>query len=103
MQIPAFKVWFSLKWLIFPFVYLQLKSIADYKNVKTDKLYMRCREDVCKFLVEAMHDSELRKLDKSAENILLEVSNVLGFSDVKSFLSVSSHFPTSIFLKSTKF
>jgi hypothetical protein len=53
---------------------------------------MRCRHDVCKFLVEAMHNAQIGKLSKSAEDILIEVSQVLGFPDVKTFLSVRQHF-----------
>ncbi|XP_060578307.1 serine/threonine-protein kinase ATR-like [Ruditapes philippinarum] len=65
----------------------ELKDIADHKNTTTQNLFMRCRHDVCKFLVEAMHNAQIGKLSKSAEDILIEVSQVLGFPDVKTFLS----------------
>ncbi|XP_052796079.1 serine/threonine-protein kinase ATR-like isoform X2 [Mya arenaria] len=67
--------------------YEQLKDIADYKNTQTQNLFMRCRHDVCKFLVNAMHDAQTGKMGKSADDILTEVSRVLGFPDVKTFLS----------------
>ena len=68
----------------------QLKDIALHKNMETQSLFMRCRHDVCKFLVEAMHDAQTGKTagGRAAEDILIEVSNVLGFPDVPSFLSV---------------
>lgn len=50
---------------------------------------MRCRHDVCKFLVEAMHEAECGKIGRTAEDILLEVSKVLGFKDINAFLTVS--------------
>lgn len=65
----------------------QLKDIATHKETKTQNLFMRCRHDVCKFLVEAMHDAQSGKIGKSADDILVEVSQVLGFSDVKTFLT----------------
>ncbi|XP_045160246.2 serine/threonine-protein kinase ATR-like [Mercenaria mercenaria] len=65
----------------------ELKDIADHKNTTTQNLFMRCRHDVCKFLVDAMHNAQIGKIQKSAEDILIEVSQVLGFPDVKTFLS----------------
>ncbi|WAQ99000.1 ATR-like protein [Mya arenaria] len=69
------------------FTQARLKDIADYKNTQTQNLFMRCRHDVCKFLVNAMHDAQTGKMGKSADDILTEVSRVLGFPDVKTFLS----------------
>ncbi|KAL4227217.1 hypothetical protein ACF0H5_012662 [Mactra antiquata] len=65
----------------------QLKDIADFKKTKTQNLFMKCRHDVCKFLVEAMHDAQCGKINKSAEEILIEVSQVLEYSDLKTFLT----------------
>ncbi|XP_052214022.1 serine/threonine-protein kinase ATR-like isoform X2 [Dreissena polymorpha] len=72
--------------------YMQLKDIADHKKTKTQNLFMRCRRDVCKFLVDAMHDAQSGSMGKSGEEILSEVASVLGFQNIKAFLSGTEKF-----------
>ena len=67
-----------------------MKEIADHKKTKTQNLFMRCRHEVCRFLVNAMHDAQSGKMTRTAGDILGEVSSVLGYPDVKTFLLVGT-------------
>ena len=95
-------------------LHLQLHDVVEYKKTGSKNLFMKCRLQVCNFLAEAMHDiqlSQMEKMDddnqdvrhiggKTAEEILMKVSKVLGFENTKTFLTVSVWSPLGLLVSS---
>ncbi|XP_064607735.1 serine/threonine-protein kinase ATR-like [Liolophura sinensis] len=72
--------------------YLLLQELAKSKDMKMQTLFMRFRQPVCQFLANAMHDAQEDSRGKGAQHILQEVTNVLDFPDLKSFIQVSKKY-----------
>ena len=86
--------------------------MVEYKKSESKNLFVKCRLQVCNFLAEAMHDIQLAQMEKAdedslgrtAEDILVKVSKVLGFENTKTFLTVSfSLFDSNEEFRSTGF
>ena len=80
----------------------QLHLVVEQKKTESTNLFIRCRLQICSFLAEVMHDVQTSQMErgdseipdtshhgKTAEEILIEVSKVLGFENTKVFLTVS--------------
>nr|XP_034325117.1 serine/threonine-protein kinase ATR isoform X2 [Crassostrea gigas] len=80
---------FSKGQVIAAIAYQQLNSVARYKKTKTQNLFLNSRQEICKFLVTAMLDSQKNGGGRSADEILRDVADVLDFRDCKAFLKAA--------------
>ena len=71
--------------------------LVEHKKSESKNLFLTCRLQICMFLAEAMHGAQLNHMErgeemlpygKTAEEILTDVSKVLGFENTKIFLMV---------------
>nr|XP_022332154.1 serine/threonine-protein kinase ATR-like isoform X2 [Crassostrea virginica] len=75
--------------LIAAIAYQQLNSVVKYKKTKTQNLFLNSRQQICKFLVTSMLNSQKNNVGRSADEILRDVSDVLDFRDCKAFLKAA--------------
>ncbi|KAL5004570.1 hypothetical protein ScPMuIL_018026 [Solemya velum] len=78
--------------------YKQLQKVAQYKKKSPQILFMKSRQQICRFLVDQIHDAQVQVKGQGTPvkhkpvRILQEVAKVLDFQDIKSFLQVAEKF-----------